>query len=250
MRRSARNLHLTWSKLQEVRCKAKSGSTEGKGLVKQTELDRRTFVIGSFGFGMAVLGGGALAGCAARDESALEETAGAPAEGPEPTEHPSPRPALRAGKSLVAVFSYSGTTLSVAERIAEETGADIFRIETTDAWPEDYDAMTAQVQREQDEGYLPPLAGAVEGWDAYEAVYLGHPIWWGQLPHVMRSFLRQHDLAGKAVMPFSTSSSSGNEGALDAMRELFPEAELRAALHLTRGNLPEALDEVRPWLEG
>ena len=138
----------------------------------------------------------------------------------------------------------------MAERIAEATGADLFRIETTDAWPDDYDAMTAQVQREQDEDYLPPLAAAVQDWDAYDTVYLGHPIWWGQLPHVVRSFLAKHDLAGKTAAPFSTSSSSGNAVALDALRELCPAADVRDALHLTRGSLPDALDEVGPWLEG
>ena len=218
--------------------------------MRQSELDRRTFVMGSFGFGMAVLGGGMLAGCAAGDEPAAPEA-------PEPVAVPeTPEPAAASepkaggGRALVAVFSYSGTTLTVAERIAEATGADLFRIETTDAWPDDYDAMTAQGQREQDEGYLPPLAAAVEDWDAYDTVYLGHPIWWGQLPHVVRSFLAQHDLAGKTAAPFSTSSSSGNAAALDALRELCPEADVREALHLTRGSLPGALDEVEPWIEG
>ncbi|WP_235905319.1 flavodoxin [Eggerthella guodeyinii] len=213
-------------------------------------MDRRTFVMGSFGFGMAVLGGGMLAGCAAGDEPAAPEA-------PEPVAVPetlepaaAPEPKAGGGRALVAVFSYSGTTLTVAERIAEATGADLFRIETTDAWPDDYDAMTAQVQREQDEGYLPPLAAAVQDWDAYDTVYLGHPIWWGQLPHVVRSFLAQHDLAGKTAAPFSTSSSSGNAAALDALRELCPEADVREALHLTRGSLPGALDEVEPWIEG
>ena len=218
--------------------------------MKKRDMDRRTFVMGSFGFGMAVLGGGMLAGCAAGDEPAAPEA-------PEPVAVPeTPEPAAASepkaggGRALVAVFSYSGTTLTVAERIAEATGADLFRIETTDAWPDDYDAMTAQGQREQDEGYLPPLAAAVEDWDAYDTVYLGHPIWWGQLPHVVRSFLAQHDLAGKSAAPFSTSSSSGNAAALDALRELCPEADVREALHLTRGSLPGALDEVEPWIEG
>lgn len=218
--------------------------------MKKRDMDRRTFVMGSFGFGMAVLGGGMLAGCAADDEPAASEAPEPVAvpETPEPTAAPEPK--AGGGRALVAVFSYSGTTLTVAERIAEATGADLFRIETTDAWPDDYDAMTAQVQREQDEGYLPPLAAAVQDWDAYDTVYLGHPIWWGQLPHVVRSFLAQHDLAGKTAAPFSTSSSSGNAAALDALRELCPEADVREALHLTRGSLPGALDEVGPWLEG
>lgn len=218
--------------------------------MKKRDMDRRTFVMGSFGFGMAVLGGGMLAGCAAGDEPAAPEA-------PEPVAVPetlepaaAPEPKAGGGRALVAVFSYSGTTLTVAERIAEATGADLFRIETTDAWPDDYDAMTAQVQREQDEGYLPPLAAAVQDWDAYDTVYLGHPIWWGQLPHVVRSFLAQHDLAGKTAAPFSTSSSSGNAAALDALRELCPEADVREALHLTRGSLPGALDEVGPWIGG
>ncbi len=218
--------------------------------MKKRDMDRRTFVMGSFGFGMAVLGGGMLAGCAAGDESAAPE-APEPVAAPEtPEPAAAPEPKAGGGRALVAVFSYSGTTLTVAERIAEATGADLFRIETTDAWPDDYDAMTAQVQREQDEGYLPPLAAAVEDWDAYDTVYLGHPIWWGQLPHVVRSFLAQHDLAGKTAAPFSTSSSSGNAAALDALRELCPEADVREALHLTRGSLPGALDEVEPWIGG
>lgn len=218
--------------------------------MKKRDMDRRTFVMGSFGFGMAVLGGGMLAGCAAGDEPAAPEAPEPVAvpETPEPAAAPEPKSG--GGRALVAVFSYSGTTLTVAERIAEATGADLFRIETTDAWPDDYDAMTAQVQREQDEGYLPPLAAAVQDWDAYDTVYLGHPIWWGQLPHVVRSFLAQHDLAGKTAAPFSTSSSSGNAAALDALCELCPEADVREALHLTRGSLPGALDEVEPWIEG
>lgn len=218
--------------------------------MKKRDMDRRTFVMGSFGFGMAVLGGGMLAGCAAGDEPAAPE-APEPVAVPETLEPAAvPEPKAGGGRALVAVFSYSGTTLTVAERIAEATGADLFRIETTDAWPDDYDAMTAQVQREQDEGYLPPLAAAVQDWDAYDTVYLGHPIWWGQLPHVVRSFLAQHDLAGKTAAPFSTSSSSGNAAALDALRELCPEADVREALHLTRGSLPGALDEVGPWIGG
>ena len=200
--------------------------------MRQSELDRRTFVMGSFGFGMAVLGGGMLAGCVAAEEQVEENEAPAPDEEGGPAEsvasEPEPEPAAHGGRALGAVFSYSGNTFSVAERIAEATGADLFRIETTDAYPDDYDAMTSQVRREQDEGYLPPIAAAVPDWDAYDAVYLGNPIWWGRLPHVMRSFLLQHDLAGKAVAPFCTSGGSGIDGALADIRDLCPGANLLA----------------------
>ena len=220
--------------------------------MRQSELDRRTFVMGSFGFGMAVLGGGMLAGCVAAEEQVEENEAPAPDEegGPAESVASEPEPAAHGGRALVAVFSYSGNTFSVAERIAEATGADLFRIETTDAYPDDYDAMTSQVRREQDEGYLPPIAAAVPDWDAYDAVYLGNPIWGGRLPHVMRSFLLQHDLAGKAVAPFCTSGGSGIDGALADIRDLCPGANLLDGLTVERSALPDALDQVAPWIEG
>lgn len=220
------------------------------------ELDRRTFVMGSFGFGMAVLGGGALAGCAAEPVSELEadRTSEPEVERPSPASSDAPEapetPVAPAGKALVVVFSHLGNTLQVAERIAQATGVDLFRVETTDVWPEDYDAMTSQVQREQNEGYLPPITTGVEDWASYDTVYLGHPIWWGHLPHVMRSFLLQHDLTGKTVAPFCTSGSSGIEGALKDVRALYPDANLLAGLAITRSSLPGALESVEPWLDG
>lgn len=92
--------------------------------MRQSELDRRTFVMGSFGFGMAVLGGGMLAGCVAAEEQVEENEAPAPDEegGPAESVASEPEPAAHGGRALVAVFSYSGNTFSVAERIAEATG--------------------------------------------------------------------------------------------------------------------------------
>ena len=224
--------------------------------MRRNELDRRTFVMGSVGFGMAVLAGGMLAGCAAAGESAVPEARRSPdapesdgAEGPIEAPEAASEPGAGGARSLVAAFSYSGTTLTVAERIAETTGADLFRIETSDVYPDDYETMTAQVQREKDEGYLPPIKAGVPDWDAYDTVYLGYPIWWGGLPHVMRAFLLQHDLAGKVVAPFCTSGGRGIEGALADIRALYPDASLLEGLVLTRGSLPGALDKVEPWVE-
>lgn len=226
--------------------------------MRENELDRRAFVMGSVGFGMAVLGGGMLVGCASEGGSGAgsgaEDPAGAASKSeplaPAPDDDADASAAMQdAGKALVAVFSLSGNTLSVAERIRDMTGADLFRIETTNAYPDDYDQLTAQVQRENAEGFVPELAAAVPNWDEYGTVYLGHPIWWGHLPNVMRAFLLQHDLAGKAVAPFCTSGGSGIEGALADVRALYPEANLLESLALTRGSLPGALDEVRPWVE-
>ena len=79
---------------------------------------------------MAVLGGGMLAGCVAAEEQVEENEAPAPDEEGGPAEsvasEPEPEPAAHGGRALVAVFSYSGNTFSVAERIAEATGCLLY----------------------------------------------------------------------------------------------------------------------------
>ena len=181
-------------------------------------MDRRTFVLGAAGLGAAALAGGVLAGCAgagaAGGASAGSEGAaggGANAAGAAASSAGNDEAAASSasGKALVAVFSYTGNTLSVAERIREETGADLFRVETSDEWPEDYQAMTAQVQEELEGGYLPPLATTVPNWDEYGVVYLGSPIWWYVAPTIINTFLEAYDFSGKTVIPFATSGGSG-----------------------------------------
>lgn len=222
-------------------------------------MDRRTFVLGAAGLGAAALAGGVLAGCAgagaAGGASAGSEGAaggGANAAGAAASSAGNDEAAASSasGKALVAVFSYTGNTLSVAERIREETGADLLRIETSDEWPEDYQAMTAQVQEELEGGYLPPLATTVPNWDEYGVVYLGSPIWWGGLPHVTVSFLQEHSLDGKTVAPFATSGGSGIGGMEADVRDMFPDADMREGLLVHQADLPDALDRVRPWLDG
>ena len=45
-------------------------------------------------------------------------------------------------KMLVVYFSWSGTTEKAAQMIAKSTGADLFRIEPTEAYPTSYTPCT------------------------------------------------------------------------------------------------------------
>ena len=55
---------------------------------------------------------------------------------------------------------------------------------------------------------MPEIDGDVPGWDSYETVFLGYPIWWGEAPNIVYHFVRSHDFSGKQVIPFCTSYSS------------------------------------------
>ena len=115
----------------------------------------------------------------------------------------------RAGENYGVGVIEKGNTEIVAEMVAEQTGGELFHIETVTPYPEDYDECTAVAQQEQRENARPELTATVEDMDAYDTVYLGYPIWWGDMPMAVYTFLESYDWSGKTIIPFSTHAGSG-----------------------------------------
>ncbi len=115
-------------------------------------------------------------------------------------------------KKLVAYFSASGVTASLAERLAESIGADLHEIQPevkyTDADLNWMDKKSRSSIEMNDKSFRPAVANKVENMDAYDIVYVGFPIWWYVAPTIINTFLEQYDLTGKTVVPFATSGSS------------------------------------------
>lgn len=114
---------------------------------------------------------------------------------------------------LVACFSATGNTWPLAEYAAEALHADLFRIEPEVPYTEadlNYNDDNCRANREmEDETSRPALAATVENMDQYDTVILAFPIWWGQAPRIIETFIENHDLSGKTVLTFCTSASSG-----------------------------------------
>ena len=216
-----------------------SGTRGANGAI----MDRRRFIGLTAAAGAAAMAGALLGGCASEERA----PAAAPAQETPAADAPSPA-APAAGAALVAVVSRSGPTLQAAERIPELGESDFFRIEPVEAYPDDYDEMLAWAQREQDEDARPALAAFVENWDDYETVYLGHPIWWSHVPQIMKTFVEQHDLAGKTVIPFATSGGSSIVGALPDLEALCPSATFAEGLTLDGDAVDAQLDRMDAWL--
>lgn len=130
---------------------------------------------------------------------------------------------------LVAYFSLTGeqygvgvieegNTAIIAQMIAEQTGADIFSIESTSDYPNTYDGLL-EISREE-ENNPPQIAGTVENMDDYDIIFVGYPIWWGDLPTIMRVFLESYDFSGKTVIPFCTHAGSGLSGTESAIADI------------------------------
>lgn len=152
-------------------------------------------------------------------------------------------------KSLVVYFSWSGNTESVAQEIAAQTGADVFKIEPQEPYTDDYDELLDIAQEEQRNSARPAIAGSIEDLDSYEVIYLGFPNWWGDMPMILYTFLEEYDLTGKTVAPFVTSGGSGFSNTVSTMKSLEPEASFLDGLSLGSSAAAEPADSVGDWLE-
>lgn len=225
---------------------------------KNEGITRRQLVGGMLAMGVATMGTALLGACASprsADTSQSNTSGGAQggASGTSATSSASPSTSdvsatAQAGGTLVAVFSWSGNTLAVANRIAEDLKADLFRIEPAVPYTSDYDEMLRVAQEEQTAKTLPRIAASVQNWDKYSTIYLGFPTWWGHVPQIVRSFLSEHDCSGKVVYPFNTHAGSGFASCLSDLAEACPKADVRDGLSLRGDGVSSRMAEVDSWV--
>lgn len=127
-----------------------------------------------------------------------------------PMPEPTPEPADEE-KVLVAYFSWSGNTESMASFIQEQTNADLFVIQPVNPYPEDYSDTTDVALIERDENRRPEIRNLPATIDEYDAIFIGYPIWWHTAPMIIGTFLESYDLSGIDVYPFTQSASMDRE---------------------------------------
>ena len=114
---------------------------------------------------------------------------------------------------LVVYFSATGTTKGVAEKIASITGADMYEILAAQPYSEedlDYNNEDSRTTKEMNDPEARPEIGSEDiSLEGYKTVYIGYPIWHGQAPRIMSTFVEGHDFDDINVIPFCTSGSSG-----------------------------------------
>lgn len=131
--------------------------------------------------------------------------------------------------------------------IHQQVGGDLVPIELVTPYPENYQALVAQAQREQETRFLPPLKTQIDSIDKYEVVFVGFPTWGMQLPTPMKSFLTQYNLRGKTVIPFNTNAGYGLGNSIESIRTLCPSSNILQA-YSTRGGIER--DGVLNVMEG
>ena len=152
---------------------------------------------------------------------------------------------------LVAYFSATGTTKGVAEKIAVITGGDLYEIVPAEPYTADdlnYNDRNSRSTKEQNDKNVRPKIGSADiSLEGYTTVFLGFPIWWGEEPRILDTFVEKYSFEGITVIPFCTSASSGIGHSGPNMEAL---AGTGTWLEGKRfgGNVSEA--DLQPWIDG
>lgn len=156
------------------------------------------------------------------------------------------------GNVLVVYYSETGNTERVANSIAEATGGDLFEIEPTEPYTDDdlnWNDESSRVSREYEDESLrdvPLVNTTVDGWDDYDTVFIGYPIWWGIAAWPVDGFVEANDFSDKTVIPFATSASSGMGQSGELLADLAGTGDWQDGMRFSSG---AGDDEVQEWVE-
>ena len=167
-------------------------------------------------------------------------------------------------KTLVAYFSHVGENLQdneivvlekgntevVAEKLAQLTGGDLYKIEEEEPYPYRYDDCLRRSRREDENNEHPAMkAGMKLNMDEYDTIYLGFPIWYRTYPRIVASFLDAYDFTGKTVKPFCTNDEGTFGISLLEMQGVLKGAKLTDGLAIRGVNVYDADEHIRKFAE-
>lgn len=157
-------------------------------------------------------------------------------------------------KALVVYFSVTGNTKAVAETLAKLQDADIYEIVPQQPYTDEdlnySDSATRATAEQNDPEARPAIQGSITDFEQYDIVYVGFPIWWGDMPRILYTFFDSYDFSGKTIAPFCTSGGSGLSGTPETIAGLEAGAEVLGGLAVGSSQADNSGDAVADWLSG
>lgn len=153
------------------------------------------------------------------------------------------------GKILVAYFSYTGNTKLLAQYAAELLGADLAEIVPAQPYTADdtnYNSPDCRARTEyNDPASRPAISGTIENMAQYDTVLIAHPIWYGDAPRIMDTFMESYDFSGKTLTTFCTSAQSPLGPSAENLKKFAPAATW---LESRRFEIGSSKEQVGEWL--
>ena len=213
-------------------------------LKEDQEMNKRIRIITILLMILSIL---AFAGCSSTNDTAEEPAETETAQ----TEEQEAVPDESGKDTLVVYFSATGTTKGVAEKIAAITGADLYEIKAAQEYTSadlDWNDSDSRTTHEQnDKSARPEIGSDPVSLDGYSTIYIGFPIWWGEEPRIMDTFVESYDFDGITMIPFCTS---GGSGIGMSGKNLESNAGSGKWLEGDRLNGSASEEELKAWIDG
>lgn len=164
----------------------------------------------------------------------------------------------RSKKSIVIYFSradenYSvgyidkGNTEVIAEYIRDIIGADMFKVEPKIPYSKDYDTCIEEAKMRQ-ANHNAEILEEVPNLADYEVIYIGAPIYWGDMPEEMVTALKDIDFTGKIIRPFTTHEGSGLGDIPDQIKRVCNGANVVEGLAVRGALVNSSRNIVEDWV--
>lgn len=164
-------------------------------------------------------------------------------------------------KTLIVYLSRTNNTKRIAEIIQSNVGGKLIALELQTPYPDNYQATVAQVAKENETNFLPPLKTKIDNIEQYDIIFIGFPTWGMQLPPPTKSFLTEYNLSEKTIVPFNTNAGYGLGSSIETIKQLCPKSKVLNAFSIKGGTERdgilfvmkdekeiEARKEVTDWL--
>ena len=145
-----------------------------------------------------------------------------------------------------------GNTAMVASYIKEYLGADSFEIVPIKKYSDNYQKSTEEAKKEQNENARPKIKNELNNLSDYDTIFIGYPIWWGDLPMIVYTFLESYDFSGKTIIPFNTHEGSGNAGTYERIKNKLNNSSVNTnglALQGSVARTEDGKEETIKWLK-
>ena len=138
----------------------------------------------------------------------------------------------------------------IVNYLEEVTDMPIYQIVPTTPYPEDYQETLNVVQAERSSNTRPTIKDPITDISKYDTILLGYPIWYTNIPNIVKTLLESLNLEGKTIYPFNTHGGSGVGNSISDIKTLAPKAIVKDGFAL-KGSYARKTDshkDIRDWL--
>jgi len=149
---------------------------------------------------------------------------------------------------LIVYYSHSENTRKIAELIHNEIGGTVVRLQPAAPYPTDYDEVVRQAVKEIKAGYTPPLKAGVPDTAAFDTIFVGSPNWIRTVTPPVVTFLKEHNLSGKTIVPFCSHGGGGEENVLKDIAKLCPDSTVLSGIAILNSGDKTTKGKITEWL--